>query len=34
VKFRARWTTQPMTGLVVTPSRCTTRLSTSMTNRT
>ena len=34
VKLRATWVTQAMAGLVVTPSRCTTRLSISMTKRT
>jgi hypothetical protein len=34
VKLRATWTIQAMAGLAVTPSRSTTRLSTSMTNKT
>jgi hypothetical protein len=34
VKLRATWATQALTGRVVTPSRCTTGLSTSMTSRT
>jgi hypothetical protein len=34
VKLRATWTTQAMAGSAITPSRCTTRLSTSMTKST